>query len=79
MGCSTYDPMILPEKKTLSNPNIRRGDITNLERETIVQRFQKGIMLDVFGFVLPPPNPAPSAKDETNTSNDRGLAALPKF
>mmetsp|Transcript_2906 Transcript_2906/g.6024 ORF Transcript_2906/g.6024 Transcript_2906/m.6024 type:complete len:307 (+) Transcript_2906:74-994(+) len=95
MGCSSDVPIRLLLEKgknfgheaALSNPSMRAGETTNLDIETRAQRFTKGIVVfvelllaDGFGAVWSlGPNPAPSAKEDTNTRRDKGLAALPKF
>lgn len=105
MGCSAEVPIKLvppnvrnpfDDDAAVSNPSMSIGETMNLERETIAQRFQKGIVVVVAmesdvrvrleigggggdGDRCLAPNPAPSAREETNTSRERGLAAFPKF
>lgn len=95
MGCSRYVPIQalsfpkgknLGDEAALSNPSMRAGETMHLDIETTAQRFQKGIVVMVVDLRLAGgrtaalgPKPAPSANDDTNTSKDSGLAALPKF
>mmetsp|Transcript_6611 Transcript_6611/g.14066 ORF Transcript_6611/g.14066 Transcript_6611/m.14066 type:complete len:252 (-) Transcript_6611:240-995(-) len=95
MGCSRGLPMLLPkrsEEATFNNPSMRAGDTKHLEKETIAQRLKSEIVVVVAGAAWWPPflplgdrggsffpKPAPSAKEDTSTSKDRGLAAFPKF
>jgi len=95
IGCSRDVPIQLLLEKgknrgveaALSSPSMRAGDTINLEMETRAQRFRKGIVVGVPMFLVVGfaegrslgPNPAPNANEETNTSSDKGLAALPKF
>mmetsp|Transcript_28945 Transcript_28945/g.78405 ORF Transcript_28945/g.78405 Transcript_28945/m.78405 type:complete len:214 (-) Transcript_28945:259-900(-) len=90
IGCSREVPMALPnrsEDAAFNSPSIRAGETINLENETIAQRLKieiGGLVVWLISFFLPRddfcfPKPAPRAKDDTNTSNDKGLAAFPKF
>ena len=98
MGCSRGLPMLLPKRSedaALSNPSMRAGEATHLEKETMAQRLKSEIVVVLVvaaAWSLSPPflplgdgggsffpKPAPSAREDTSTSKDRGLAAFPKF